>query len=101
MLATPITWWGDDGHAIVCKIAQDRLSNEAAKAVKKLLPKSAKNDLASQCSWADHLRFIFPWSSPLHFADTPDNVCSFNNKSNNPFLFFSDKYYVNASQLKV
>ncbi|KAL5078736.1 hypothetical protein RYX36_007161 [Vicia faba] len=74
------TGWGDDGHAIVCKIAQDRLSNEAAKAVKKLLPKSAKNDLASQCSWADHLRFIFPWSSPLHFADTPDNVCSFNNK---------------------
>lgn len=69
--------WGEDGHAIVCKIAQARLSNEAAKAVKKLLPKSANNDLASKCSWADSLRVVFPWSSALHFADTPDNVCKY------------------------
>ncbi|XP_061360654.1 endonuclease 2-like [Gastrolobium bilobum] len=72
--------WGDDGHAIVCKIAQARLSDAAAKAVKKLLPKSAENDLSSKCSWADHVKFIFPWSSALHFADTPDNVCSYQNK---------------------
>lgn len=60
---------------------QARLSNTAAKAVKKLLPKSANNDLASKCSWADHVRFIYPWSSALHFADTPDSVCSYQNKS--------------------
>ncbi|KAH1265329.1 Endonuclease 2 [Glycine max] len=69
--------WGDDGHAIVCKIAQARLSTAAAKAVKKLLPKSANNDLASKCSWADSLRVVFPWSSALHFANTPDSVCNY------------------------
>ncbi|CAL0318090.1 unnamed protein product [Lupinus luteus] len=68
--------WGEDGHAIVCKIAQGRLSDKAAEAVKKLLPKSAE-DLASKCSWADNLRVVFPWSSALHFADTPQNVCSY------------------------
>lgn len=72
--------WGEDGHVIVCKIAQARLSEAAAKAVKKLLPESANNDLSSKCSWADHVRFIYPWSSALHFADTPDYVCDYNNR---------------------
>ncbi|XP_057447846.1 endonuclease 2-like [Lotus japonicus] len=80
MLLLPNTQgWGEDGHAIVCKIAQARLSNTAAEAVKKLLPISANNDLASKCSWADHLRVVFPWSSALHFADTPESVCSYKN----------------------
>ncbi|XP_027360220.1 endonuclease 2-like [Abrus precatorius] len=69
--------WGEEGHAIVCKIAQARLSTEAAAAVKKLLPKSAENDLSSKCSWADNVRVVFPWSSALHFADTPQSVCSY------------------------
>ncbi|CAJ2648419.1 unnamed protein product [Trifolium pratense] len=73
--------WGDDGHVIVCKIAQARLSDAAAKAVKKLLPESANNDLSSKCSWADHVRFIYPWSSALHFANTPD-VCSYKTTNN-------------------
>nr|KYP33111.1 Nuclease S1 [Cajanus cajan] len=78
MLLLPNTQgWGDEGHAIVCKIAQARLSTAAAEAVKKLLPKSANNDLSSKCSWADDVRVVFPWSSPLHFADTPDNVCKY------------------------
>ncbi|XP_027360221.1 endonuclease 2-like [Abrus precatorius] len=69
--------WGDDGHSIVCKIAQGRLSDEAGVAVKKLLPKSAENDLAAKCSWADHVRHVFPWSSALHFANTPDSACTY------------------------
>ncbi|KAL2347603.1 hypothetical protein Fmac_001603 [Flemingia macrophylla] len=78
MLLLPNTQgWGEEGHAIVCKIAQARLSTAAAEAVKKLLPKSANNDLSSKCSWADNVRVVFPWSSPLHFADTPDNVCKY------------------------
>ncbi|XP_057761814.1 endonuclease 2-like [Arachis stenosperma] len=72
--------WGEDGHAIVCKIAQGRLNSRAAAAVKKLLPADAGNDLSSKCSWADHVRFIYTWSSPLHFADTPDALCTFNNQ---------------------
>ncbi|RDY12143.1 Endonuclease 2, partial [Mucuna pruriens] len=71
--------WGDDGHTIVCKIAQARLSDTAAEAVKKLLPKSAENDLAKKCSWADHVHHVFPWSSALHYADTPESVCVYQN----------------------
>ncbi|BAT98969.1 hypothetical protein LR48_Vigan06g131700 [Vigna angularis] len=69
--------WGKEGHAIVCKIAQARLDTAAAEAVSKLLPKSAENDLASLCSWPDDVRRAIPWSSALHFADTPDSVCSY------------------------
>ncbi|KAI9077418.1 hypothetical protein K1719_040621 [Acacia pycnantha] len=69
--------WGEDGHAIICKIAQPRLNKAAAEAVKKLLPKSAGNDLGSVCSWADHVKFIFPWSSALHYIDTPDDLCNY------------------------
>ncbi|TKY69346.1 Endonuclease 2 [Spatholobus suberectus] len=80
MLLVPNTHgWGDDGHAIVCKIAQARLSNAAADAVKKLLPESAENELAKMCSWPDHVRHAFPWSAALHFADTPESVCSYEN----------------------
>ncbi|XP_027914654.1 endonuclease 2-like isoform X2 [Vigna unguiculata] len=74
--------WGKDGHAIVCKIAQARLDTAAAEAVSKLLPKSAENDLASQCSWPDDVRKVIPWSSALHFADTPDSVCSYDHTMN-------------------
>jgi len=95
--------WGEDGHAIVCRIAQvllllllsfilsmtmhhrlissfyeqSRLSDSAAEAVKNLLPKYAQNDLGSVCSWADRVRFYLHWSAALHFADTPDNLCNF------------------------
>ncbi|XP_014513973.1 endonuclease 2 isoform X1 [Vigna radiata var. radiata] len=69
--------WGEDGHAIVCRIAQSRLSDSAADAVKNLLPKYAQNDLGSVCSWADRVRFYLHWSSALHFADTPDKLCNY------------------------
>ncbi|XP_061339492.1 endonuclease 2 [Gastrolobium bilobum] len=78
MLLFPNTQgWGEDGHAIICRIAQSRLSNTAAVAVRKLLPEYAENDLGSVCSWADHVRFYLPWSAALHFADTPDNLCNY------------------------
>ncbi|OIW03579.1 hypothetical protein TanjilG_30999 [Lupinus angustifolius] len=72
--------WGKDGHAIVCKIAQSRLSDAAADAVKQLLPAYAQNDLSSVCSWADTVRFYVRWSGPLHFADSPDKVCNYDFK---------------------
>lgn len=72
-----IQGWGTDGHAITCKIAQSRLSNTAAAAVKKLLPDYAQNDLSSVCSWADRVKFYLKWSSALHFADTPPKLCTF------------------------
>ncbi|XP_068638165.1 endonuclease 2 [Aristolochia californica] len=69
--------WGTDGHFIVCRIAEDRLSKTAADAVNSLLPESAENDLASLCSWADRVKFRYHWSSPLHYIDTPDNLCNY------------------------
>jgi hypothetical protein len=69
--------WGKEGHYSTCKIAEPLLSEEASEAVKKLLPEYAEGDLASLCSWADHMRFSYRWSSPLHFIDTLDKKCSY------------------------
>lgn len=60
---------------------QSRLSDSAADAVKNLLPKYAQNDLGNVCSWADRVRFYLHWSAPLHFADTPDNLCNYQYES--------------------
>ncbi|KAK6921733.1 S1/P1 nuclease [Dillenia turbinata] len=68
--------WGVDGHLIICKIAQSRLSKSAEEAVEQLLPGYADNDLSSLCSWADRVRFRYRWSAPLHFINTPD-VCNY------------------------
>uniref|UniRef100_A0A1D1XUF8 Aspergillus nuclease S1 n=1 Tax=Anthurium amnicola TaxID=1678845 RepID=A0A1D1XUF8_9ARAE len=70
--------WGTDGHLIVCRIAQGRLREESREVVEELLPDYARNDLSSLCSWADHVKFLYPWSSPLHYVDTPDHLCSYN-----------------------
>ncbi|CAK9159501.1 unnamed protein product [Ilex paraguariensis] len=69
--------WGVDSHLTVCKIAQARLSEAAADAVKQLLPESADKDLGSVCSWADQVKFRYRWSSALHYIDTPDNLCTY------------------------
>ncbi|PKA63533.1 Endonuclease 2 [Apostasia shenzhenica] len=70
--------WGVDGHYIVCQIAQEKLSETTAVAVNDLLPDYAKNNLSSLCSWADHVKFIFPWSSELHYVNVPDDSCTYN-----------------------
>ncbi|KAL0372628.1 UNVERIFIED_CONTAM: Endonuclease 2 [Sesamum calycinum] len=72
--------WGIDGHLIVCRLAQPRLSKSAADAVSQLLPAYADNDLGSLCSWADRVKFRYHWSSPLHYIDTPDNLCTYQYK---------------------
>lgn len=56
---------------------QPRLSDAAAAAVKQLLPDFAEGDLGSVCSWADRVRFRYHWSAPLHFIDTPDDLCNY------------------------
>ncbi|KAL2519019.1 Endonuclease 2 [Abeliophyllum distichum] len=42
--------WGIDGHLIICRIAQPRLSKAAADAVENLLPAYADNNLGSTIS---------------------------------------------------
>ncbi|XP_020593788.1 endonuclease 2 isoform X2 [Phalaenopsis equestris] len=70
--------WGTDGHYIVCQIAQEQLSEAAADRVNELLPDHAKNNLSSLCSWADHVRFRYTWSSELHYINVPDDTCTYN-----------------------
>ncbi|KAL5553154.1 hypothetical protein UlMin_040555 [Ulmus minor] len=77
LLFPTVHGWGYDGHFTVCRIAQARLSKAAADAVKQLLPKYAQNDLGSVCIWADHVKFRYPWSSALHYIDTPDGLCTY------------------------
>jgi hypothetical protein len=57
---------------------QRYLSEDAAAAVRELLPASAGGELSTMCPWADEVRFRYHWASPLHYANTP-NVCNFNN----------------------
>ncbi|KAL5070559.1 hypothetical protein RYX36_021446 [Vicia faba] len=76
-LVQNIQGWGEEGHAITCKIAQARLTDAAADAVKQLLPAYANDDLSSVCTWADRVKFALRWTSPLHYADTPPKLCNF------------------------
>jgi hypothetical protein len=57
--------------------AQKYLSEDAAAAVRELLPAAAGGELSTMCPWADEVRFRYHWASPLHYANTP-GVCSFN-----------------------
>ncbi|KAL0408871.1 UNVERIFIED_CONTAM: Endonuclease 2 [Sesamum radiatum] len=63
-------------------LLQPRLSKSAADAVSQLLPAYADNDLSSLCSWADRVKFRYRWSSPLHYINTPDNLCTYQYKNN-------------------
>ncbi|KAJ1694322.1 hypothetical protein LUZ63_011020 [Rhynchospora breviuscula] len=74
--------WGTEGHYMVCKIAQSYLTSTASSAVLNLLPAGANGDLASECSWADTVRGAYPWSSALHYIDTPDNLCTYDYTNN-------------------
>ncbi|KAJ6853643.1 putative bifunctional nuclease precursor [Iris pallida] len=69
--------WGKEGHFMVCKIAEQYLTDKTLSAVSDLLPAAAEGDLASVCSWADQMRFRYRWASPLHYINTP-GVCNFN-----------------------
>ncbi|CAI5473322.1 unnamed protein product [Closterium sp. Yama58-4] len=74
--------WGHDGHAFTCAIAQALLTDEAAAAVAALLPPIAQGSLPAVCSWADVIRHTkgWAWSTPLHFIDTPDFACSYDER---------------------
>ncbi|XP_074272145.1 endonuclease 4-like [Silene latifolia] len=78
-LVTGIVGWGQHGHYVTCKIAENYLSKDTQAAVKQLLPESAEGDLAAVCSWADlfAVRSHYYWSRALHFVDTPDFRCNY------------------------
>lgn len=69
--------WGIDGHFLVCSIAQTMFTQSTLDAVHGLLPEYAAGNLSRLCSWADDVKFKYRWSSPLHYIDTPDNLCTY------------------------
>ncbi|CAA2984677.1 endonuclease 4-like [Olea europaea var. sylvestris] len=71
--------WGKEGHFIICKIAEEYLTEDALTAIKALLPDTAEGDLAPVCYWADEIKhhYHYRWSSPLHYVDTPDFRCNY------------------------
>lgn len=66
--------WGPDGHSIVAEIAQQRLSEPAARLVQKLLE---GRSLASIASWADDYRATHPETANWHFVDIPLDVAAY------------------------
>jgi hypothetical protein len=74
-LAGPALAWGPEGHSIVAEIAQQRLSDSAARLVQKLLD---GRSLASIASWADDYRASHPETTNWHFVDIPLEVTTYN-----------------------
>ncbi|CAA6665331.1 unnamed protein product [Spirodela intermedia] len=45
--------------------------------LEELLPDFAHNDLGNVCSWPDRARYWLPWSTALHYVNTPDLICGY------------------------
>jgi nuclease S1 len=63
--------WGQEGHSIIAEVAQQRLSEPAARMIAALL---GGRSLASIASWADDARDVRPETAGWHFVDIPLDV---------------------------
>jgi hypothetical protein len=66
--------WGGDGHRLVAYIATQRLTPEAAAAVKDLLGNATLVDVAT---WADDVRRDRKETGPWHYVDIPVDAPAF------------------------
>ncbi|EER20698.1 Nuclease PA3, putative [Perkinsus marinus ATCC 50983] len=67
--------WGHDGHAVVAQLGQERINKETQEAIDAIMGKGVP--MYNYSSWADDVKYgpdgnEWKWSSPLHYADTPD-----------------------------
>src|SRR4051812_48429040 len=60
--------WGGDGHRVVAKVAELRLSDRAKAGVKDLLGNATLVDVAA---WADEVRTKRRGTAPWHYVDIP------------------------------
>lgn len=60
-------------------LLQPLLTPTTWKAVNSLLPERANGSLASLCTWADDIKWMwkYHWTAPLHYIDTPDFLCRY------------------------
>jgi hypothetical protein len=69
--------WGPQGHEIVASYAQ---SINSPIVIQKYTTILNGQTLSNISNWADEIREELPWSSQLHYIDTPDNLCNYNHK---------------------
>ncbi|MEP6687629.1 MAG: S1/P1 nuclease [Gemmatimonadales bacterium] len=69
LTARPATvFWYDEGHRLVARLAEERLTPQAAAAVRELL---GGQRLADAALWADRIRAERPDTKPLHYVNIP------------------------------
>lgn len=75
--------WGPTGHRIVGEIAQRKLSEHAAAAIKQIL---GGHRLADVANWADDIRSDDNYKAlpPFHYADIPTGAKSYQDGAKNP-----------------
>jgi len=72
--------WGPLGHYMSAQIAYGRLTKAALNGCANLLP-DVNGEIALIASWADDVaRDLYPWSAELHYINTPDWDCTYNQK---------------------
>jgi hypothetical protein len=69
-LTTPVPShaWGHKGHRIIVEIAEDHLTPEARKALRKLM---GSDDIVQYATWADGVRHQRPETVPWHYVNIP------------------------------
>lgn len=69
--------WGNDGHKLTAYIAQELLDSAVEKRCQEIL---GEEYLSSVATWADQVKHetAYKWSSGLHFINTPDWACNYN-----------------------
>src|SRR5271163_3721690 len=71
--------WGVDGHQIVARIAEDRLTPAAKAAIGDLLSGDTISD-PDVASWPDEIRNAYPETGPWHYVDIPVGAARFDEK---------------------
>lgn len=74
--------WGRLGHQIAGKIAEDRLTPNARKAVQELLDPG--QTLADVSTWADEVRRDRPESATWHYVNVPISAANYDRKYEDP-----------------
>ena len=77
--ASPAHAWGPHGHRIAARVAEGRLTPEAAAAVRELLNKG--DTLVDVADWADHQGHdVVPGSAPWHYVNVPLSATRYDDK---------------------
>lgn len=74
LVPSTLLGWGPEGHEIVAKLAQTRLSDGAIAGIRSLIGDAS---LASIANWADEVRSERHETYGWHFADIPKDAHGF------------------------